>query len=325
MVFTHVDDLLITCVEESVIDEVIQSLNEKFGRVNAHNGPVIDYLGMIMDFSNQGVVTVSMKPMVEAILEEMNIQEAVVTPALANLFKPRDDSLPLADDLKDIFHSIVAKLLYLAKRGRPDILTAVSYLTTRVKGPTTDDWNKLIRVLKYLYGSKDSYLSLSTNGGIIIQAFIDASFAVHDDGKGHTGVSMSLGRGTIYNKSSKQKLVSKSSTESELIGIADGLPIVIWTRNFLISQGYSVEEAITYQDNKSTIFSAEKGKPSSSRTKHINVRYFFVRDRIDKKEVKLVYLPTEEMISDFFTKPLQGSLFLRLRDKILGVENIKVN
>lgn len=77
-------------------------------------------------------------------------------------------------------------------------------------------------------------------------------------------------------------------------------------------------EVTTYQDNKSTIFLAEKGKPTSSRSRHINVRYFFVKDRIEAKEVKLVYLATEKMISDFFSKPLQGKQFLFLRDLILG-------
>lgn len=127
----------------------------------------------------------------------------------------------------------------------------------------------------------------------------------------------------VYCKSSKQKLVSKSSTESELVALADGLPMALWTRNFLISQGYQLGPAITYQDNKSAIILAEKGKPSSSRTRHMNIRYFFVKDRIESKEIKVEYLPTEDMISDFFTKPLQGKQFLKLRDLVMGIEAIE--
>lgn len=321
----HVDDLKVSCKDIKIIDQLAADLTARFGNVNRHDGPVVDYLGMILDYSNQGVVHLSMTAMIEAITEELGVKVSAVTPANVNLFQVNSDSLTLPQDLKEQYHSVVAKLLYLSKKARPDILTAVSYLTTRVKEPNQDDWNKMIRVVKYLYGTKETHLQLSANKEISIHSYIDSSYAIHPDAKGHTGVSISLGRGSIYNRSSKQKLVSKSSTESELVGLADGLPMVLWTRNFLISQGYDVGIANTYQDNKSTIILAEKGNPASSRTRHINIRYFFVKDRMEKKEVKISYLPTERMIADFYTKPLQGSLFVQLRNYILGYSTIEAN
>lgn len=85
------------------------------------------------------------------------------------------------------------------------------------------------------------------------------------------------------------------------------------------AQGYKVSDNIIFQDNKSTMLLERNGKASSSkRTKHINVRYFFITDRISKGEVRVEWCPTSEMVADFMTKPLQGSTFKRFRDLIMG-------
>ena len=87
-----------------------------------------------------------------------------------------------------------------------------------------------------------------------------------------------------------------------------------------MAQGYSVTDNILAQDNKSSILLERNGKASSSkRTKHINIRYFFVTDRIAKGELKVEWCPTLEMIGDYMTKPLQGTLFRKFRDLIMGV------
>jgi hypothetical protein len=120
--------------------------------------------------------------------------------------------------------------------------------------------------------------------------------------------------------SRKQRLNTKSSTEAELVGVDDGMPLVIWTRNFLVAQGFEVRDNVVFQDNQSTILLAKNGKASSGRrTRHIDIRYFFVSDRIARKELRVEYCPTGDMVADFFTKPLQGSLFRKLRKIILNL------
>ena len=99
------------------------------------------------------------------------------------------------------------------------------------------------------------------------------------------------------------------------------LPQILWTRYFLEAQGYGVDDSIVYQDNQSAILLTKNGRGSSSkRTCHINIRYFFVADQIANKEVKVEYCPTGDMIADYFTKPLQGSLFKRFRDFIMNAD-----
>ena len=90
------------------------------------------------------------------------------------------------------------------------------------------------------------------------------------------------------------------------------MPAVLWTRYFLEAQGYGVHENIVYQDNKLAILVEKNGKASSSkRTKHINIRYYFVTDRISKNELAVEWCPTGDMIGEFMTKPNQGSLFTK--------------
>jgi hypothetical protein len=127
-----------------------------------------------------------------------------------------------------------------------------------------------------------------------------------------------LGDAMIYIKSGKQKTVTRSSTESELVGISDSLSQVLWTREYLTSAGLNIGPAIMFQDNQSTIFLATKGRSTSERSRHIEIRHFFVAHYIDNNEMTIEYLPTGEMIADILTKPLHGTLFARLCAKLTG-------
>jgi hypothetical protein len=215
---------------------------------------------------------------------------------------------------------MVAKFLYLAKRARPDVLLAVSFLATRVINPTIQDLSKLERLVYYLNGTKDLCLTLSVIDGLKVHAYIDASHGSHPNFKGHTGGVITIGKGAIHTKSAKQKLNSKSSSETELIGLSDYASQVIWTRHFLEAQGYTLEPITIFQDNQSTTMAmVKRGRPVSESTRHIAIRYYFIKHYVDNNEITLEYLPTEDMVADILTKPLQGALFRHLRSKLLNL------
>ena len=133
-----------------------------------------------------------------------------------------------------------------------------------------------------------------------------------------------MGRGFPIVSSTKQKLNTRSSTETEVVGADDFMPAICWTRYFMEAQGYKVIDNILFQDNKSAMLLAKNGKASSSkRTKHIHIRYFFITDRIAKGDLKLEWCPTGDMVGDFMTKPLQGALFRKFRDQIMGVVRVQ--
>jgi hypothetical protein len=171
-----------------------------------------------------------------------------------------------------------------------------------------------------LKGTRDLSLHLKPRDGLLsVYAYIDASFAVHHDFKSHTGAVITFGAGCIFFKSTKQKLNTKSSTEAELVAISDALSTIIWLRDFLIEQGYNVGPAILYQDNMSTISLVENGKGTNERSRHINIKFFFVSDRVAKGEIEIKYMPTNDMLADMLTKPLQGDKFRSMRDHVLGI------
>jgi hypothetical protein len=158
----------------------------------------------------------------------------------------------------EIFHTTVARGLLLCKRARPDIQQAILVLCTRVKDPNQADWAKLIRMMKYLYGTQDERLTLRVDDLRVVKWYVDASFAVHPDFKSHTGAVMMMGKGAIQSIARKQKLNVQSSTESELVSIDDAATMILWTK------GYSIERNIIYQDNKSAILLETNGKKSSN-------------------------------------------------------------
>jgi len=291
--------------------------------ITVTRGKVHEHLGMTLDFSEPGKFKVKMVDYVDSMLESLpdDMGGIAATPAGDHLFEVNNDNPTKLDEkTAQLFHHLVAKALFLCKRARPDLQTAVAFLSTRVKEPDADDYKKLKRMMEYLRGTRELHLTLEAEDLHVIKWWIDASFAVHPDMKSHAGGCLSLGKGSVHGTSTRQKLNTKSSTEAELAGMNDVLPQVLWTRYFLEAQGYEVRDNVVFQDNQSTMLLANNGRGSSGkRTRHIEIRCFFVTDRINQKQMRVACCPTAEMIADYFTKPLQGALFRRLRDAILNI------
>ena len=130
---------------------------------------------------------------------------------------------------------------------------------------------------------------------------------------------MSDSGGAVISGSIKQKLNTRSSTEAELVGVDDLIGKLLWVQEFLREQGYGMGAATLFQDNRSAILLETKGKASSSkRTRHINIRYFHVKDLVERNRLNIEYASTHDMVADFFTKPLQGAAFIKFKSLILG-------
>ena len=120
--------------------------------------------------------------------------------------------------------------------------------------------------------------------------------------------------------STKKKLNTRRLTETELVGADDFMPEICWTQYFLKAQGYRILDNVLFQDNKRSILLEKNGKASSSKlTKHINIRYLFITNRVAQGNVSLVWCLTGDVIGDFMTKPLQGAMFCNFRYQIVGV------
>ena len=189
-----------------------------------------------------------------------------------------------------------------------------------MREPDEDDWKKLKRLISYLNGTKNMVLKLSADNTGILKWYVDAAYAIHDNKRSHSGGALVMGGGVPVGVSRKQKLNTKSSTEAEIVAVDDLIDQILWTNYFLGEQGYDVKITIIYQDNQSAMLLERKGRNHASRkTKHMNVRYFFVTDRENKGELQINYCPTESMIADYFTKPLQGKKFKDMRKIIMNL------
>lgn len=322
----HVDDLKLSHADASKVTEVIEWLKGEYGDLRVSRGKTHEYLGMTLDYSSPGKVKVGMADFTMAMIEDFpdDLGQFVETPASDSLFTVRPDGkrVLLGEERASIFHRFVAKLLFLACRARRDIRVPVAFLSTRVKAPDQDDWGKLRRVLKYLKRNPSLPLTLEIEDMSAITWWVDASHAVHGDCKGHTGGVMSMGKGAFMDQCNKQKFNTRSTTESELVAVDEVMPKMIWAMHFLQGQGFETKTEL-HQDNMSTVRLEVNGKRSSGqRTRHLNIKYFFVTDQIEQGWLRVSYCPTDKMIADINTKPLQGALFKQMR---AAVQNCPVD
>ncbi len=138
----------------------------------------------------------------------------------------------------------MAKALYVSKCAKPDISTAIAFLTTRVRAPDIDDWRKLSHLVEYLWVNRLRPLIMSPDGIGVLMWYVNASFAVYPNMRSRTGGGLTMGQGFPIVSSTKQKLNTQSSTESELVGVDDMMPIVVWSWYFLMAQGYGVTQSL---------------------------------------------------------------------------------
>ena len=326
----HVDDVKVSHVEKKVAGKFIQWVQDTHGQiapVKPSRGKAHDCLAMMIDFKCQGKVIIDMRRHVDGLiskfkcLNELGIGKPK-TPAAEHLFTVRDIE-KIDEDRAEEFHLVVAAALFASKRARDDIQPTVSFLCTRVKEPDQDDWKKLLRLLQCLRATRECIKTLSADDAKIVKWWADAAFAVHQDMKSHTGGVMSMGEGAAQSVSMKQKLMGKSSTEAEIIGADDVLSHLMWTKYFLEAQGYEAKQTVLYQDNASAILLEKNGKESSSkRTRHINTRHFHIKEKVDNQDIETQCCPTDEMLGDCMSEPLQGKKFKQFNAR-MGIAAMK--
>ena len=323
----HVDDVKVSHVEHEVVTGFLEWTKITYGsigEVKITRGKIHDYLGMKLDYSVPGRVTIDMVDYIELMVsgfpKEWLEGPKVASPWNDNLFRVDQTSPKLTKEEAEVFHTVTAQGLFACKRARPDIAPAIAYLTTRVREPNRDDWSKLVRMMKFLQQTSQDKLTLESDGSKTVRWHVDAAFAVHPDFKSHTGGIMSMGKGAITSISRKQGMNTRSSTEAELVAADDIVGPMLWTRRFLEAQGYQLEDNILYQDNQSAILLESNGRRSAGkRSRHLNIRLFFVTDQKEKGHISIKFCPTDQMTGDYMTKPLHGKKFQTFRQAIMNL------
>ena len=318
-ILVHVDDLLMMTDTVEEQRYLWKMLEVYYPNMKLKGGDNLSYLGMEIHRNREKkTIRVTLEAYTRQLLKDHPVVGTKRTPANKNIMD--------AYELKPIditaYTSLLMKLMYVAKKTRPDILFACVSLACHSKEPSEKHWKDLEHVLKYLQGTVAEGITFE-GCELRLYCYADASYAIHDDAKSHTGMNISIGKSnsSFMNFSKKQKIVSTSSTESELIAMHQGLKSVIGMQKFLTSLGIKMKPPVLFQDNTSTISLAEGGRPLSSATKHIKVRYFSIKEYVENGEIVIDHLSTELMTADTHTKPLVGSLFLTHKNRLMGMRS----
>lgn len=212
---------------------------------------------------------------------------------------------------------MIGSLLYLTA-SRPDIQFVVCLCARFQASPRASHQQAIKRILRYIYTTKDFGIWLSASSCISLRAFSDADFGgCRIDRKSTSGACFFLGDSLIAWSSRKQSSVALSTAESEYVAAASCCSQLLWIVATLKDYGVSLEKVPLLCDNTSAICIA-KNPVQHSRTKHIEIRFHFLRDNYEKGNVALHHVDTEHQLADIFTKPLDSSRFAYLRGE-LGV------
>jgi len=161
--------------------------------------------------------------------------------------------MQLPDEQAQAFHHAVAQLIFLGMLACPDLIMLVYFLTRCVREPDEDDWSKLKRGINYLHATRHVNFLIIIASVHTIHWYVDVSYGVHTDCKGHTGMIMTMVLEAMMSMFMEQKINTRSSTESEMGGIDDALGDILWDKYFIEAQGYTINHNVIHQDNKSTI------------------------------------------------------------------------
>jgi len=316
-----VDDFMITCVSDAVLDRFMSQLRERFGDLTERTGDIHSHLGMVFDFCEPGEVSITMPGYIDKMLEKYGVTKIQKYPTNNDLFLRNENSPALAEPERKEFHSRVYTVAYMAQRIKPECLPILSELCSCVRTATTEDWGKLEHLLQYVNGCRDIGMRIRIpSGQLFVNASIDSSHGCHPNMRGHGAGLISISEdgngGTIHCESSKLSLNTKSTAETELVTMSDYASQALYIGGFLTEQGYPNVQVIIEQDNESTIALVRKGRSTAKATRHIAIRYFWLHDRLVREDFELLHVAGTEIRSDLLTKDLRGAAFFSGRLKV---------
>jgi len=321
----HVDDLLMICKNQSVIDDFVAYLMTCFTSVTVHYEAQQTYLGMLISKVSDNTVSVSMDGYIEKVLKvyDLSIDNTVRDPQQDNIFKIDGLSPVLNESRRKIFHKAVYMLVYLGKRVRFDIQMAVSFLAGRVTIATEEDEVKLFRVLRFLHNSMGEkmifrgkqYVEETGKSTMDVRIWADSSWGCHEDGTSRSAVIICVNNTCVASYTHKQKMITLHATEAELVCLTDAARLGTWTRMFVehivqLVNGNEVVLVMTMmQDNESVIKIQAAGQRNKQRTRHLTIRLWWTQELVEAGLARVVWIGTKMMIADFLTKALHGVSF----------------
>jgi hypothetical protein len=287
---------------------------------------VEDFIGLHIEHFRDGSILLSQPHQIQMLARDYNLL-SVSSPQvpMSSLFNDEyQDAAPKVEI--EQYMRLLGRLLFIIKT-RPDIAYAVNRLATRSHCATDRDFKALLRIVSYLYGTRNLGLKLkksdSSNRAAAarLSCYVDASYATHPDHRSHTGYCFSLGDtlAMFYSRTFKQTNVTLSSTEAENAAAVEATKEIMWFRDLLNELGFpQLEPTLVFADNASMITLANDFSGNHKRVKHYMTRINFMIEQVQLQTIRLEHVATDFNVADILTKPLGPTAFLRLRPRLLG-------
>ena len=240
------------------------------------------------------------------------------TPMALSYSESKNDNIKVD---KTNYLSLVGLLNYLAILTRPDLLYSLSRVAQATSSPTQADLLKVKRIFRYVMHTREYGITYNNDKDFNLYCYVDASYNCYDDGKSHYGYTISLGKdnGSFCAKSSKIPLVCTSSAEAEYVACCYAAQEIMFLRRLIKKLGFdSGKPSILMEDNLSTIQMIE-GKINHKTGKHINPKFHYTKQQVERGYLKILHCYSEHMIADLLTKPLSIAQHNYLTDGILNL------
>ncbi len=320
LIAIYVDDLLITTSNKDRTSSIHNALQNAFTAITINEGDNISFLGINIRKIGDDIA-LSQEGYISKICEDKTLGDRVLPHDHKFSFSATvDDTAAIEKNVKNRYLSILMKKMYLATRTRPDILINTAILASR-KNPVPKDFKDLDTLLAYLKTSQHEALFIRHKGPIAITIYCDASHATHADKKSHSGYAIFMDKhsGAIATKSKKQKLVSASSTEAEIIAMYDAVKHGLWIKELLQEIGVNTPPIKVHEDNASAIHITSRNPILKGYSKFIDIKYRILNHHYCNNQLIIVFTPSVDQVADILTKPLKDkALFAKFKSKLLG-------
>ena len=302
-VIVYVDDMLIAANSMKAVDAFKATITAAF---DAHDlGEAAHFLGMAITRDRSArTIKLDQKTMAAQLVSKYGLDDGKPrgVPLSKGIELSRDTGEALNKDVYT-YTNLVGSMLYMSVCTRPDIAQAVGALSKFMAAPTTTHWQAATGVLRYLAGTKGYGITYGASAENIV-GYTDADYAGDvDTRRSTTGFVFILFGGAVSWSSKRQATVAASTTEAEYIAIAAAVREALWLRQLLKDLSMGVDTVDIFADNQSAI-KLVKNPVVSNRSKHIDVVYHFARERVTRKDVKIAYVKTDDMLADMLTKPV---------------------
>jgi hypothetical protein len=309
----YVDDGLVAATDVQELDSFLSQLKSEF-EITIKEATY--FLGIEIKREQDGSIKISQPAYAKKVLERFGFEncKSVATPMIKNL----EDSFESGKVESNFpYRELVGALMFLMTGTRPDLAYSVGYLSRVLDKSTTEDIVRAKRVLRYVAGTIDKGIVYQPryNPGIL-ECYSDADFAgCNSTGRSTSGVVVCHAGGAISWLSQRQTMVTTSTTEAEFVAATEAAKEIIWLKRLFTDTGTLRQTPTLYVDNSAAVKLAQNPE-FHRRTKHIDVKYFFVREKVSDGNMNICQIATEHQVADIMTKPLNKVRLSELCDKM---------